>query len=351
MKTISFATSRGTFGLLAVACLLASCHRSLNPRGGFAPTETPPAPDFARLENWAAHPEKNDPADLSPAPSAPNRQAEAAVDVFFLHPTTLTGDKKSGLRRRAWNADPTDARLNAKTDGSAIQFQASIFNGTGRVFAPRYRQAHFHSFFTEDKASAGQALDTAYADVRAAFEHYLKNWNNGRPIVIAAHSQGAKHAMHLLREFFDGQPLGNQLVAAYLAGWPVPKDFFAKIPPCANADQTGCFCSWRTFEREFGRRKAFETNVLCTNPLSWTTEEGRHVPRSENKGAVLYKFEKPLPQICDAEVCRGVLLCTKPKFPGSVLIRTKNYHAGDFNLYYFDVRENAEHRAALFLRR
>lgn len=340
---------RWHFWVLALG-LFAQC-RSLNPRTGFDATSVPPAPDFARLENWAAHPDKSDPADRTPNPTLKNEQANAEVDVFFLHPTTLTGDRKSGQNRRAWNGDIRDAKLNRKTDDSPIQYQASIFNGTGRVFAPRYRQAHFHSFFTRDTASAAQALEIAYADVRAAFEFYLKNWNNGRPIVIAAHSQGARHAMRLLREYFEGKPLGEKLVVAYIAGWPVPKGFFSKIPPCENPDQTGCFCSWRTWERRFGQRKAFETNVICTNPLSWTIEEGKYVPRTENQGAVLLKFGKVLPQICDAEVCKGVLLCSKPKFPGSVFIRTKNYHAGDLNLYYLDVRANAEGRVRRFLKK
>ena len=90
---------------------------------------------------------KDDFADKTPAFLEKNNQlensnqAEAPVDVFFVHPTTFMG----GL---AWNADPKDVELNAKTDEYAVKNQASIFNGSGRLYAPRYRQMSFGGFFT-----------------------------------------------------------------------------------------------------------------------------------------------------------------------------------------------------------
>ena len=54
-------------------------------------------------------------------------------------------------------------------------------------------------------------------DVKAAFQYYLEHYNNGRPIIIASHSQGTTHAKRLLKEFFDGTALQHQLVAAYLS--------------------------------------------------------------------------------------------------------------------------------------
>ncbi len=332
------------FALVGISC------RTVNPKMTFDAAKNPPAPDYSKLENWAAHPDKKDLSDRIPANLNEKPVAELPADVFFLYPTTLTGDKKS-QHRRAWNADVSDEKLNLKTDKSAIQYQASIFNSAGRVFAPRFRQAHFGSFFTSDTVSKRQALELAYSDVRAAFEFYLKNFNNGRPIIIAGHSQGGLHGMYLLREFFDGKDLEKQLVAAYLAGWPVRADFYKKIKPCASSDETGCFCSWRTFEKSYKPKKAEELAIVCTNPLNWTTESGKPVARKENRGAVVRNFDKVYPNICDAEVRGGILLCSKPKFPGSVLIRTKNYHPGDFNLFYLNVRENAVLRTNSFLKK
>ena len=331
------------FFALAVA-LFGAC-KSARPTLAFDPGQTPPAPDYADLHNWAAHPGKTDPADRTPGPEIRDHQDSAAVDVFFLYPTTYTGSRR---QERNWNAAVADEAVNRKTDSTTILYQASIFNGAGRVFAPRYRQAHLHAFFSGDKKSAQQALDVAYTDVKAAFQYYLDHWNQGRPFIIAGHSQGGRHGMFLVRDLVENTPLEKQLVAAYLVGWPVKAGFFQHLKPCASPNDAGCFCSWRTWEREFGLRHASEDDVICTNPLIWTTAEGQFAPRALNRGAVLRKFSVTYPGLCDAEVYRGILLCTKPKFPGSIFFRRKNYHVGDLNLYYFNVRENAAARAAAF---
>jgi hypothetical protein len=332
---------------LALALLLFSACGSRKPRGVFDAAAVPTAPDYADLRSWAAHPGKLDSADRS-CPGRPNLQDQSDVDIFFLYPTTLTGSRRG---EGHWNGDIADAALNEKTDESTILYQASIFNGAGRVFAPRYRQAHLTSFFGRDTASAAKALALAYGDIQTAFRYYLEHENNGRPFIIAGHSQGGRHGMYLLRDMIENTPLEKRLVAAYLVGWPVQKDFFRKLKPCNRPEETGCYCSWRTWERRYGRRKGFETEVVCTNPLLWTTEEGRYAPRSENEGGVVRDFCTALPQLADAEVYKGILLCTKPKFPGSILFVRKNYHVGDLNLYYLNVRNNARLRANAYYRR
>ncbi len=329
--------------VFALFCLF-SC-KTYNPQTAFVAEKTPVAPDYNNPENWAALPDRKDIADRTPNPSLRDIQADAKVDVFFLYPTTLTESVKHG---DVWNGDVADKKLNKKTDNSSILFQATAFNGAGKIYAPRYRQAHYFSFFTSDKPSAAQALDTAYADVVAAFMYYLKNFNHGRPFIIAGHSQGARHAMWLTRDFIEGTPLEKQLVAAYFAGWPVAENWFKNLKPCESPEQTDCFCSWRTFEKGYGRQNAKEKEVVCTNPILWNTTPGVYAPKTLHAGAVLKKYEKVFPQICDAEVYNGVLLCNKPKFPGSFLLRTNNYHIGDINLYYMNIRENAALRAAHF---
>lgn len=318
------------------------------PRTSFDPRQLPAPPDYASLDNWAAHPAKRDSADRTPCPDLPDRQATAHVDVFFVHPTSLTGTKRGEER---WNGDVTNAPLNLKTDGGAILFQASIFNGASRVFAPRYRQAHLQSFYGRDKVSAEKALALAYDDVKAAFRYYLEHWNQGRPFIIAGHSQGGLHGMNLLRDMVENTPLEKQLVAAYLVGWPVKNDFFKKLKPCQSPEETGCYCSWRTWNRSNGLRRAKDDAVVCTNPLNWSSVAGRYAPKSANRGAVIRPFCAVYPGCTDAEVYRGWLLSRKPKFPGSALFVKKNYHVGDLNLFYLNVRENAETRAQAFLKK
>ena len=332
--------------LFLLAALGPGC-RSVNPGGAFDAQKIPARPNYALLNNWAAHPQKKDPADRTPN-GLHDEQATAAVDVFFIHPTTYYGARGS---RNNWNASLDDAKLNAATDSSTILFQASLFNGAGRVFAPRYRQAHINVFHGSDQVSNQQALDSAYADVAAAFDYYLKHWNHGRPFIIAGHSQGAVHAKTLLHNVVENSALQKQLVAAYVVGWRVERDFFKNIPPCESPDQTGCYCSWRTWKNKYGRRKANEPGSVCVNPLSWSTTEGKYAPKSANHGGVVRPFSTLRPGITDAEVWRGFLLADKPRFPGSVLFVRRNYHIADFNLYYLNVRENAQARAAAFLKK
>jgi hypothetical protein len=91
-----------------------------------------------------------------PAPLK-NEARDSLVDVFFLHPTTFTLNRKL----ENTNAGIDDAYINAKTDYSSILYQASVFNQQCRVFAPRYRQAHLASFFSKDKIKAAIAFDFA----------------------------------------------------------------------------------------------------------------------------------------------------------------------------------------------
>lgn len=323
--------------------LLPSC--AVQPKSSPGKELASPAPDYSDPDNWAALPQKEDPADLTPGPDIPNIQASAEVDVFFLHPTTHTKKRP----RNFWNAPLADEKINKRTDESPIQYQASIFNGVGKVYAPRYRQAHLQAYFTDDRQQAKAAFEIAYSDVKSAFQYYLDHYNNGRPIIIAAHSQGTTHGKRLVREFFDGKSLSKQLVAAYLVGIPVEADYFAVLQPCETPEQTECFCSWRTYKSgHYPKGAGPQENIVVTNPLSWTTASV-YAPKTLNQGAVLMKFSKVIPQLADAKVNNGFLWITKPRYPGSFLYFSPNYHIGDFNLFYMNVRNNAILRARHFL--
>lgn len=312
----------------------------------------PDAPDYSAEKNWAALPNVKDFADLTPVAELTDNQKVAKADVFYIHPTMLT----KGKPKKVWNGILADEKLNKDTRKTAIRLQSTIFNGSAKIYAPFYRQAHIKSFgyLEKDdpvkKQKAEAALALAYEDVKAAFEYYLKHFNNGRPIIIAGHSQGARHGAFLLQDFFDGKPLQQQLVAAYIVGMPIPINSFKNIPVCDSPDQIGCFVSWRTFKSgHYPKKYVYGEQIACVNPLSWKTDEVK-IPNAENKGAVLRGFDKIYPELVNAQVKDGLLWCDRPKFPGSWLIRTKNYHAGDLNLYYLNIRENVALRTEAFLK-
>jgi len=330
--------------LIAGLLLLFSCG-IVKPDGTFETSTPPTSPNYAQLDSWAAHPDKADNADRLPDGVEKEMSLEDKVDVFFLHPTTYNGKKG----HRNWNGDIQDAQLNERTDGSTILYQASIFNGAGRVFAPRYRQAHIYAYFSADKSSAKEAFELAYTDIKAAFQYYLDNHNQGRPIIIAAHSQGTTHGTRLVAEFFDGKTLQDQLVTAYLVGMPLATEQFKEIPLCDSPSDTQCFSAWQTYKTGYYPKKyVYGEQYAVTNPLSWTLDTN-YQPKSANEGAILRKFEKLLPELVDAQIEKGMLWVNKPKFPGSFFFRSKRYHIVDFNFFYMNVRNNAILRAETFL--
>ena len=146
---------------------------NLEPDTAFAEAEPPAAPDYADETHWAALPDRDDDADVNPVGYESVEQV-AAVDVFFIHPTTYYNSAH-------WNQPLDDPQANEFTDEQVLRNQASAFNGCCRVYAPRYRQATLFSFFDQEgeESDGSQAIRFAYEDVKTAFEYYLDNYNAG----------------------------------------------------------------------------------------------------------------------------------------------------------------------------
>lgn len=324
--------------LLAVApAAKAGDHKPPAQPFGAYPVPAPPA--YAQLASWAAHPALRDSADLTPPGVPPQNQEHAAADIFFIHPTTF-------LDNKAWNAKLDDSLLNLRTDRSTIRHQASIFNRAGRVFAPRYRQMCLGGFWSRDTASTRQALALAYSDVRAAFLHYLETENQGRPIVIASHSQGSVHALRLLKEFFDGKPLQQRLVAAYVAGWPFPETFFSSLPVCEEAESIGCVIGWNSWREGVIPRNynTYYRDAVVVSPITWRRDS---LPADESLhlGFLWSDYRKMRTGHLYA-YAKGGILWVKRALP---LAPTRNYHQGDYNLFWLDIRENVSRRLDAFL--
>lgn len=335
--------------LVLLALLSIGCQTKKAPQQSFDKVSCPDAPDYSDMANWAAHPEKEDPADKLPGEKSEeanfkNAQDKAEADVFFIHPTIF-------FSKKAWNGDVHDDKLNKQTETTTIRHQASIFNGIGRVYAPRYRQMTYGGFLVDETgaASAKKAIDLAYRDVKEAFDYFLEHENKGRPLIIAAHSQGSVHAIRLIRDEIEGKPLMDRVVVAYLAGWPVKQDTFSVMPPCSSPDQTGCFASWYSFEAGHEpENPGFYRDAVCVNPITWRMDT---VPSQikDHQGVVMANYKKFFPQKLTAQVHDNVLWVTRPDVPGTWVISGHNFHIADFNLFWGNVRANAEKRVEKFL--
>jgi hypothetical protein len=343
------------------------------PNSMFKTDNLPPAPDYGSPAAWAALPDRKDNADLAPPNTKyPESQAVAAADVFFIHPTTLA------TAPDIWNV-PFDDPAAVRDLEDILGFCASVFNAAAKVYAPRYREVNFKAFFNDNLDARIQALNLAYGDVERAFLHYMKVYNQGRPFIIAGHSQGSMHGSRLLQEKIVGTPLMDRLVAAYLIGGVTP----AKIPgirPARSATDTGVLIGWNTYTKS-GDPTIFMNGLLGwingsyskmggrplvqVNPLSWELN-GPAAPASRNPGslpAMDGTKGTPLlvPAVCGADASGRVLIINKPAVPGfampekedSPILNTKygDYHNYDYQLFYESIRKNALDRVKAFLGR
>ncbi len=337
----------------------------LNPRSPYQTYVLPPAPNYATTDAWAAQPgmpsRANEiPVGLPPVSRVPD------VDVFYVHPTTY-------YKSAQWNGPIDDPESRRLVDDRALPNQASPFNAAGRIFAPRYRQATLYALLTHNQ-DGRWARKSAYQDVARAFEYYLRNINQGRPLLLVGHGQGGLHAIRLLQEYVVGKPLQHRLVAAYIIDFALPLDMFrvslSTLKPCETATETHCVVSWNALEYGkdpseittrsqvwdiFGNLVTTEGRPLtCINPLTWALNE-LPAPNPLNKGGVAFEDNGgnsgPVPEITGAQCRDGILYVDRPKdgrfrrydWPGS------RYRLASYNLFYMNLRENAVHRVQAFL--
>lgn len=314
---------------------------------------------YADKTMWYARPDiPNNPAEWRPEGYVETRQPRNAA-VFFIHPTSY-------LDRAAWNA-PLDDAASRDLARTFIRGQASVFNGIGEVWAPRYRQATFGSFLTT-QAEAQKAIDAAYRDVALAFGQFVASIPADRPIILAGHSQGALHLTRLLRERVAGQPIARRIVAAYVVGWPVSvaHDLPALgLPACTRADQTGCLLSWQSYAEPADTSMVADayaattgvdgklrgnSAMLCTNPITGTTNgiapaaqnAGTLIPSDDLKSATL--AARRVSARCDAS---GFLLIgPPPKDIKNYILPGNNFHVLDYSLFWSNLRDDARRRVA-----
>jgi hypothetical protein len=307
----------------------------------------PQAPDYSKHYYWAALPFTKDSADLVvPNSGLKDEQAIAKADLFFIVPT----DNHHG---KNLNADLTDTVIRNLTDHLSCKYQASAFNSSCRVYVPRYRDVKVMAYFIP-KEKKKEVFDIAYNDIKNAFFYYLKNYNNGRPFILAGHSQGSDHLIRLCKEFFDQDSLLNKkLVAAYIIGGVVFKTTFQQFRPCSDSLQTNCFVTYNSVTYGvFTFLGKPVKDVICVNPLTWSINS-EYAPASLNKGGLPFSYKKIDPGVADAKIApNGLLWIHHPKRSRKDYkwINKPNFHRLEYNLFYMNIRVNAEQRVRAWLK-
>lgn len=325
--------------LLGFSIFLSSCKTQYISKP-FSYDEAPSAPDYANEKYWAVLPNKI-PNQLQQFIHVDSTQERA--DIFYVYPTLFKDPKNS-----AWNADVNDKVFNKEILDQPIHYQASAWARVGRIFAPYYRQSHYRIYVKPYALQSGSSFEIAYSDVKKAFEFYLKHYNNGRPIIIASHSQGSAHCKRLLKEFFDGKPLQKQLVAAYIPGTKVLLNDFKTLHPLTSPSEIGGYLVWNSYKK--GKKpKNFDTwfkGGVTSNPITWNNQKQSDI--QFHKG-VLYTNDKIYSQSITVQVTDGLLWVSVPKVPKRFFIRfISDYHFGDINLFWEDITINAQQRIDTF---
>ncbi|MCX5977230.1 MAG: DUF3089 domain-containing protein, partial [Coprothermobacterota bacterium] len=322
--------------LILVIVLLVSF--TLGACGQNPASSAPQATDYSQAAHWLSLP-------------APGVQP---VDVFYFYPT-------------AWTSTDTNPQICAIDEPSmlaqappAFAKQATAFETVGNIYAPYYRQNNFSSV---DRLNVIAGIPTL--DAVAAFDYYIKHYNNGRPFILAGHSQGSDVLSNLLAGYMKDHPeVLKKMIAAYVIGFPVTATYLAQNPHLKFAegpDDTGVIISYNTEAPDVppGTNPVLSGMVgLVINPITWTRDETL-ATTAEGLGSFLpnpatQKYSQ-VPQYADAKIDKtnGVLICSTANVeelsPGNQALAMGIYHNFDYPFYYYNIRANAQNRVNKYL--
>ena len=249
---------------------------------------------------------------------------------------------------------------------------ASAFAESTNVFLPYYRQASLRYAGevwrrTGDIAEAISGIP--YDDITAALDYYFENYNNGRPFILAAHSQGSAIAEIVLKKYFKEHPeYYERMVAAYVIGYAVTKDYLEANPHLKFATgetDAGVIISWNTE----GKRNVEENvrtcvlfpNAISINPINWKLDD-TYASAGENLGSLVLNAKGDGFEIgnvgADAQVVpwRGVIVTNAKVEPmpaelaavAGEFFGPDGRHESDYTFYYNNIKANVAKRIATF---
>jgi len=304
----------------------------------------PQATDYSKSEHWLSLP----------------AVVDKEVDVFYLYPTAW---------QKVNTTDPNICEIDnpSMLAGSASAFarQATAFETFANIYAPYYRQADAAYVLALPLAEHDAVIaGIPTLDAVAAFDYYIKHYNNGRPFILAAHSQGSNVLINLLAGYMKDHPdVYSRMVAAYVVGYSVSDEYLAKNPHLKFAegpDDTGVIISYNTQAPDVvaGTNPVVSPGGLVINPITWTRDETL-ATTAEGLGSFMpdpvTKVFSQVPQYADAKIDKtnGVLICSTADenalYSLSGALGKGVYHSFDYPFYYYNLRENAANRTNKFL--
>lgn len=256
--------------LLLCACLLAGLSTAAEKGEGIMEADkVSNVTDYSRTSSWLSV----------------DRSASLPVDVFYLYPAAWQKGAGDG------NYCPADHPSMLRGAQGAFNRQAAAFLPVGNIYAPYYRQAD--ASYVLILPTIGEQEEAIRvipaADGLAAFDYYLEHFNQGRPFILAGHSQGANVLLYILSRIKDQPDVLDRMVAAYVIGFSVTRDYLAGNPPlrfASGPDDTGVIISFNTQAEGVAQNPVVRPGALAINPISWTLDEGE-APMEDNLGSIM----------------------------------------------------------------
>lgn len=282
------------------------------------------------------------------------------VDTVYVYPTVYSNANPS-----APSIVPIEDESMRAGAQSNIETYSGAFSHCTNVFAPYYRQTNMIAYADLDADSILEyQRQEQRTDIFAALDYYFAHYNEGRPFILAGHSQGSMMIRIVLREYMQAHPEYYQnMVAAYVLGYSMTKDDFTYNPTlkfAEGADDTGVVISWNI---EGPGNKDKKNIVVCQNavsinPINWKTDD-TYAPAEDNLGTYLSDPGQASDIKADAQVDteRGVVICTVDALPSvsdyspaaAKYFGPESYHNGDYLFYWDNIKENVRLRSERFI--
>lgn len=277
------------------------------------------------------------------------------VDVFFLYPTVYVHPGK-------WRHNLNPYHLIYRFFAWFLTvWRGKVFADACNIFTPHYRQAGIE-ILDMPAEEAAPYIEIAYRDVYNAFKYYIEYLNEGRPFILAGHSQGSEQILNLMkREFTDGK-YGNRFLGAYIIGYSVTKEDVEKHPQLRLAqseDDLGSIVTYNTSAKGLKLMKVVRPGAVCVNPLTMNTD-AKYAGKKRNIGSVLFdlgkhfKMEKRAFTGAYIDEEKGVviidsdalneLLHVKIGFLNEILLKRGTLHMLDIALFHRNLQASVRKR-------
>ena len=293
--------------------------------------------DYSKAENWLVK-------ETNPVHE---------VDVFYILPTVIMQGTDSVV--------PFTDETKAMAE-KVYAAQAKALSGFTNVYAPFYRQVPMNIAETAKDAADFAAIvarQKGHLDVFAALDYFFEHYNNGRPFILASHSQGTAINRAVLDTYMKKHPeYLKRMVAAYAIGFSLPMKWFEANPhikPAQGETDCGVVIGYNT-EGPGGHLPSMliTNDDYVINPITWTTTS-EYASAEQNESSLVKQEDgtwKLVEHYADAQIdpVRRVVVCTKStNYTVEPRFGDKSLHEGDWSLYYGSIRENAKKRIATYM--